>query len=216
MSNCNVEEVETTTFPSYDTVKPLKPGPKSYSDVVTGQKKSMIISTSMTRGIGVQYFNQKYYKQGTATFHRFHGGKARHIRNQVETHLHEERPDAVIILAGGNDLPTKKRNPTSINGIANQIMDIALMCKKYSVTDICISSVLPREEAYMQLRRKDLNDVLKSLCEIYNFHFINNDIGDGRIILSEHIDSDGVHLNPLGSELLAHKVGTVLNSLHSC
>ena len=90
------------------------------------------------------------------------------------------------------------------------------MCKRYDVKDICVSSVLPREEAYMQLRRKDLNDTLRSLCDIYGFVFINNDVGDDRIILSEHIDYDGVHLNTLGSELLATNFGNVLTDLHSC
>ena len=39
---------------------------------------------------------------------------------------------------------------------------------------------------------------------------------DNRIILSEHIDHDGVHLNALGSELLATKFGNVLTDLLSC
>ena len=57
-------------------------------------------------------------------------------------------------------------------------------------------------------------DTLRSLCDIYGFVFINNDIGDNRIILSEHIDYDGVHLNTLGSELLATKFGNVF--VNSC
>ena len=134
----------------------------------------------------------------------------------METHLYDERPDSVIILAGGNDLPTRRRNPTSLAVIANHIIDIALMCKKYNVSNICVSSVLPREDFYQQLLRKELNDILKSLCECYDFIFIDNDCGEDRIILSQHLDRDGVHLNPMGSELLAHRFGSVLNSIHSC
>ena len=161
-------------------------------------------------------FNKEHFTRGRATFHRFHGGKARHIRNQVETHLFDERPDSVIILAGGNDLPTSRRSPTSLAVIANHVIDIALMCKKYEVTNICISSILPREDFFLQLRRKELNDILRSLCDIYDFIFIDNDRGEDKIILSEHIDRDGVHLNTLGSEVLAHKFGSVLNGIHSC
>ena len=90
------------------------------------------------------------------------------------------------------------------------------MCKKYDVQNICVSSVLPREDFYLQLRRKELNNVLRSLCDLYNFTFIDTDLGEDRIILSKHIDRDGVHLNALGSEMLAHIFGNALNSIHSC
>ena len=90
------------------------------------------------------------------------------------------------------------------------------MCKKYDVQNICVTSVLPREDFHLQLRRKELNDILGSLCELYGFIFIDMDHGEDRIILSDHIDRDGVHLNSLGSEVLAHRFGSVLNRIHSC
>ena len=171
----------------------------------------------MTRGIRPDHFNRDYFTKGRATFHRFHGGKARHIRNQVETHLYDERPDSVIILAGGNDLPVARRQrPTALADIAGHIIDIALMCKKYEVSNICISSVLPREDFYSQLYRKEVNDILRSLCELYDFYFIDNDSGEDRIILSKHIAQDGIHLNSEGSELLALRFGNVLNNIHLC
>ena len=189
---------------------------KTYSEMVAGKGKATIISTSMTRGIRADVFNEEYFIEGRASFHRFHGGKAKHIRNQVETHLYDERPDTVIILAGGNDLPTRQRSPSSLVVIANYIIDIAMMCKKYDVRNICVTSVLPREDFYLQLRRKELNDILRSLSELYGFIFIDMDHGEDRIILSDHIDRDGVHLNSLGSEVLAHRFGSVLNRIHSC
>ena len=143
----------------------------------------------------------------------------RHIKHQVETHLYEERPDAAIILAGGNDLPTNRYKPTPIVNIANDIMDIAHTCKKYEVSDICISSVLPRREGYMngdmERRRNELNEVLRSLCDIHNYVFIDNDNGSDRITLSEHIDRDGVHLNKKGDRVLAQQFSNVLNKIHS-
>ena len=134
----------------------------------------------------------------------------------METHLYDERPDSVIILAGGNDLPTKRGNPSSLAVIASHIMDIAMMCKKYAVSNICVSSVLPRQDFHLQLRRRELNNSLRSLCDLYNFTFIDTDHGENRIVLSEHIDHDGVHLNTLGSEVLAQRFGSVLNRIHSC
>ena len=202
--------------PKFDIIKPVRPGPRTYSETVTGKGKAIIFSTSMTRGIRAENFNNEYFTEGRATFHRFHGGKVKHMRNQVETHLFDERPDSVIILAGGNDLSTRKRDPSSLAVIANHVMDIVMMCKKYEVRNICVTSVLPREDFYLQLRRKELNDILRSLCDLYNLRFIDTDRGEDKIILSEHIDRDGVHLNSLGSEMLAYIFGNVLNRIHSC
>ena len=208
--------IETVINPQFDIIKPVRPGSKTYSETVTGKGKVAIFSTSMTRGIRAENFNEEYFTEGRASFHRFHGGKAKHIRNQIETHLYDERPDTVIILAGGNDLSTRKRDPSSIAVIASYVMDIALVCKKYEVRNICVSSVLPREDFYLQLRRKELNDILESLCELHDFTFIDTDRGVDKIVLSEHIDRDGVHLNSLGSEKLAYIFGNVLNRIHSC
>ena len=152
-----------------------------------------------------------------ATFHRFHGGKAKHIRNQIETHLQEERPDAVIIQIGGNDLSAFRGEiPTPVIEIANNIIDSALLCKSYDVKDVCVSSALPRKESYLKNtedRRRELNMVLKSLCDIHKFIFIDNDVGEEKIVYPQHM-YDGVHLTDDASILLSRKFGDVLNDLH--
>ena len=200
--------------PSYNIIKPVRPGPKTYSDVTSGTKKATILSTSMTKGFNEKNFHQKY-TAGTATIHKFHGGKARHVRNQIETHLYEERPDAAIVLAGGNDLLLTKSNQISVWDIANQVFDSALLCKKYDVEDICISSVLPRRIQATEQRRKELNDLLRNMCRLHDFIFIDNDAGEEPIQLDKHVSGDGVHLNIKGSDLLAQKFVDVLNSLYS-
>ena len=170
----------------------------------------------MTKGIRPQKFRE-HYTQGKATFHRFHGGKAKHIRNQIETHLQEERPDAAIIHIGGNDLSAFRGEvPTPVLEIANSILDSALLCKKYDVKDVCVSSVLPRKESYLkntEERRKELNALLESLCDIHKFVFIDNDVGDDKIVYPQHM-YDGVHLTDDASHLLSKRFGAVLNDLH--
>ena len=149
---------------------------------------------------------------------RFRGRKARHIRNQIETHLQEELPDAAILLIGGNDLSDNRNNPMPVVNIANQIIDSAMLCKNYGVKDVCVSSVLMRKERNTNFenterRRKELNEILRSLCEINKFIFLDNDVGEGKIVL-EHT-YDGVHLTDPGSDLLSRKFGFILNELHS-
>ena len=155
------------------------------------------------------------YVNGTASIHRFHGGKARHIKHQISTHLDEEWPDIVVIQCGGNDLPTSRQNPKPILEIANHIMDIVEVCRTYDVKEIIVCSVLPREQAFLQLRRKELNDVLRELCFVQNVHFLDNDrqmVKERNIVLSQHIDGDGVHLNGEGSDLLRDNIVDLLNS----
>ena len=90
---------------------PVVPGTQSYSEVGSGEQKdaekaaekTSIFSTSITRDIDQRDFNRKY-KGSHAFFHKFHGGKARHMKGYVHVHMDEDKPDNVVILAGGNDL----------------------------------------------------------------------------------------------------------------
>ena len=183
----------------------IRPGRGSYKDAVTDSgNNAMVISTSMTKGIDTNKFREDY--NGKVTFHRFHGKKARHIKHYIPTHLSEEQPDIVIIQAGGNDLAN---NASNLLDIANNIMEIGQICKRYGASKICISSVLPREDFHYQLRRKDLNELLKNLCVVHDYAFMEN----SNIILSKHICGDGVHLDVRGSSVFSANLLESLNFL---
>ena len=96
---------------------PIIPGICSYSSVTAGKKVDRenihIFSSSMCRDISEEEFNLKLNK-GTSQIHLFRGKKAKEIGVGVKEHLDsKKKTDAVIILGGGNDLPTSKNNPTS-------------------------------------------------------------------------------------------------------
>lgn len=156
----------------------------------------MVFSTSITKGINPERFN-KANGSGTVRFQRFHGGKSRHMSNYVPTHLFEERPDTVIIHVGGNDLPTSRENPIPPVKIANQIIETALICKKFEVQNILISGVTTRRAHFLQQRCNELNNILKGLCKSHNLIYIDNSA-----IKVEHL-YDGVHLNDDGTKILA-------------
>ena len=157
----------------------------------------MVVSTSITKGINTNIFRKNF--NGNASFHRFHGAKVRHIKNYLPTHLAEEQPDLVIVQASGNDLSSGKIKKHSVLEIANHIVDMGHMCKRYGVKRVVVSSVLPREDFYFQLHRLELNNLLRDLCVINNFEFLENSM----LALSHHVHSDGVHLNTVGSDILA-------------
>ena len=92
-------------------------------------------------------------------------------------------------------------------GVANDIIEGGLICRRYGVTNIMISRVLPRVNFYFQLYRKQLNDMLRDLCETHGFIFIEN----RNIILKDHLVKDGVHLNYVGSDLLFNNFQDILN-----
>ena len=92
-----------------------------------------------------------------------------------------------------NNLSTTK----SPEIIADTLINIGIDCinAKIPVEKIRISSVLPRDDAFMQARRKKINDLLREKCKVHRFTFIEN----SDIMLSRHIRRDGVHLNRTGS-----------------
>ena len=161
-------------------------------------RKTLVFSTSMTRDIDYVEFN-KCYENGHARFQKWHGGRANHIKEYVVSHMKEEKPDTVIIHAGGNDLRTTRNNPTSTSSVANNIIDIGSACKKHGAARVVISGVITRKPKFLQERCKEVNELLESMCKLYNFTYIDNS-GIGL----DYLRSDGVHLNEEGTVLLAN------------
>ena len=189
----------TPTHSAHDI--PIRPGINSYSDVVRSSEKVSVFSTSITKHVDVQRLN-KEYKGGKARIHRFHGKKARHMKHYIPVHMEEDHPDTCVIIAGGNDLPEE----TSPAKIANELIEAGITCKNRGASKVIIGSVLPRSDFYCQIKRAEVNRILKDLCAIHEFVFMNN----GNMSLS-YVSHDGVHLNSRGSELLLFNLLWYLN-----
>ena len=180
-------------------------------DTTTKTKtKALIFSSSITRGIDPNGFNKKL-KNSKARLHKFSGKKVHHIKDYMLTHIVEDRPDSVVIVAGGNDVPIGKFDSVPLTSIADDIMEAGLLCRRNGVRNIHISSILPRGSFYFQLRRHRLNLMLKEQCGTNGFIFIDN----RDIVLSDHIGHDGVHLNKAGSSALCRNLCNSLNFLNS-
>ena len=189
--------------PSEKPSLPLVPGPKSYSQTVKGySNKVSIFSTSMTRSMDVKELNDRYVGD-RVNLHRFPGKKARHFQHYIPVHMAEDKSDICVVLAGGNDLPGK----TPVPAIANSVIEAGIACKNAGASHVMISSVLPREDFYCQLKRHELNVLLKDLCIIHNFTFINSSNMSLRDLCH-----DGVHLNQAGSDKLQSNFLMYLNA----
>ena len=80
------------------------------------------------------------------------------------------------------------------------------MCREHMVRNIYICSALPRRYTRYQERKETLNLILKELCKMFGFIFIENDD-----ITLQHIDRDNVHLNESGSSKLCRNLARILN-----
>ena len=138
------------------------------------------------------------------TLNKFNGKLAKHFKTYVTAHMPEQTPDDVLIQAGGNDLVTKQ----SASDIANSVIEAGIVCKNLGASRVFVSSVLPRSDFHLQLKRHDVNQLLECLCEIHNFVFIPNSF----MKLSKHINKDGVHLTETGTILLQNTFTKFLNS----
>ena len=187
---------------------PIVPGTQQYSDKVKQNLPSdttsytkqsaqnlLVLSTSITKGIDTYRFNE-CFENGTARFQKWGGGRAKHIKTYVDTHIQEEQPDVVLVQAGGNDLAAYRNKPISL--IANDIMEIATKASNWAVKHVFVGGVTVRETQFTKERLNELNRVLASLCKARGFVFINNDE-----ITIDHL-SDGVHLTKEGTRILAN------------
>ena len=160
-------------------------------------KDLLVFSTSITKGINPGRFNAGY-DFGRSRIQKWPGGRARHIKSYIESHLAEERPDVVILQVGGNDLPAGRTTEAiPIADIARDIMEMGLMAREFEVSDIFVAGIPTRSQSYVKKRCADLNDELEEQCRIHGFTFIDNSgIKDRHLV-------DGVHLTKEGSGLLA-------------
>ena len=178
----------------------LRPGSRQYSEVVKNKKKkrkTLILSTSITRDIDEERFNE-CYSDGDAEFVRLRGWKVNKIKDEVKKNVQHGCFDSAIVHIGGNDLQDLYY-PESFPKLANDVKEIGLMCRERGADTVFIAGVTVRKWEYTWERCRLLNGRLKELCRVNNFVYIDN----SNINYVDHL-SDSVHLNSEGSKLLAN------------
>ena len=134
----------------------------------------------------------------TARIQKWPGGRARHMKHYIGPHLMEEKPTAVLVQAGGNDLAEINQTPGCTKTIASDIVEIGIRAKNMGIRDIFIGGVPIRRRQYSKEQLHELNSALRLLCLKNNFVFI-----DKNEITEYHL-SDGVHPNHEGTKILAN------------
>ena len=112
----------------------------------------------------------KELKNGKAIFRSFSNPNTKQLDHYIPPPLVDDKPDAVIIHIGTNDILTNANHEE----IALNKIKIGLNCKNYDVNDI-ISSLLVKKNPNLNVLIRRANDLLRGLCSMNGFGSICND-----------------------------------------
>ena len=133
-----------------------------------------------------------------AKLRSFPGATLKHLRHYIVSSLIEETPDRIILHGGCNDVNNKNSAPEKI---ANEIADMAILCRDYGVNDVFISAMICRRGKFLNGKVKRVNFLLKQICEENGYFFIDNSNIEFRDLWK-----DGIHLLESGKTKLAENL----------
>ena len=105
---------------------------------------------------------------------------------------------------GCNDVNNKSSAPEKI---ANEIADMAILCRDYGVNDVFISAMICRRSKFLNGKVKPVNFLLKQICEENGYFFIDNSNIEIRDLWK-----DGIHLLESGKTKAAENFMYFLNN----
>ena len=144
----------------------------------------------MVKGIRMKEVNSQL--QNSFSKHRsFPGATLKHLRYYIVVSLIDKTPNRVILHGGCNDVNNKNSTPEKI---ANEIADMAILCRDYGVNDVFISVMICRRGKFLNGKVKRM----KQICEENGYFFIDNSN-----IEIKDLWKDGIYLLESGKTKLA-------------
>ena len=139
-----------------------------------------------------------------AKLRSFPGATLKHLKYYIVPSLIDETNDRIILHGGCNDVNNKNSTPDKT---ANEIADMAILCRDYGVNDIFISAMICRRGKFLNGKVKRVNFLLKHICEENGYFFIDNSNIEIRDLWK-----DGIHLLESGKTKLAENFTYFLNN----
>ena len=130
------------------------PGNSNYANLTKSGKKILILTDSICGRIRMKEFNV-HVRNGYAYRKAFPGATPKELAHYCIPTLLEDKPDIVIINAGTNSL-----NKNDLFEIADDISNVANICRSYGMNDVYVLSITYRQQ-YQKLIT-DLNNILRS------------------------------------------------------
>ena len=149
----------------------MVPGNKIYASATKYGKKIVVISDSHLKRIKRNLFKNLKTLLIMSFIKPFDGAKIEHIKHCVMPFLKEQKPDIIVIHEGGNDINCKIKGNVNVNELADNIINLAVICRDFGVPDIAISEVLPKKSITVTAIIRKINDRVKELFKNQKFHF---------------------------------------------
>ena len=137
----------------------------------------------------------------------FGGAKTEHMKNYVIPSLKEQKPDIIVIHVGGSGINYKNKGNANVNELADNIINLAVICGDIGVPDIAISEVLPTKNIAVTAIIRKANDQVRELGKNNKFRFISH-----HHITRDFLHHDGIHLTDPGTEILADNIVDYINN----
>ena len=142
-------------------------------------------------------------KNVTVTKFSYSGATAAHLQVYCDVLL-REKPEAVLIHAGTNDIWGRNKRNLSSQEVAIDIIRIGQKCVAAGVKRVYISSILKTKIPACNTDAMDINNILKLMCVNNNFIYIDNSF------LNENDLDDAVHLSWDGRRKLVNNYLSIL------
>ena len=92
----------------------------------------------MIKGIRAKEFNDQL-RNSKAIFKCYRGASLKELKHNIQFFLEEDTPDAIIFHGGCNDInPRDGNKKLSEYQIAENIIEIAELCRSYGVKDVTL------------------------------------------------------------------------------
>ena len=145
-------------------------------------------------------------------FKKFPGHTAEEISFYAPKPLSDHKPERVVVIAGTNDLTRAKYDKGKIDEyeVVDSILKIGRAAREQGAEKIYLSSILIRRGYEYREAARKVNDLLYMACLAEDFMYL-----DHSDIAMEHISTDGIHPNPLGSAILKYNILSVFDTFNS-
>ena len=142
---------------------------------------------------------------------KFPGHTADEIAYYAGKPLYDHKPNQVIVIAGTNDLSRDVFRGNTVNEyeVVESLMKIARTARDAGAYRVYVSGIMTRHGQQYKNPIARVNNLLQYRCSLEGFLYM-----DQSDISSDHVSSDGVHLNFYGQTLLKMNILSCFNTFN--
>ena len=134
------------------------------------------------------------------------GATSNRLNHYIPSTFQEDHADVVLLHIDSNDINNQTKDRINTEKLTGDIINIGKSCINLGVKEVLISSILPKKNIALTRFIRQVNDSLREQCVLNEFGFISNDN-----ISRKHLWKDGIHLEDLGTNILAGNFADFLN-----